>query len=63
LYTSYRIDNVKRHDTFIEIEVMDKKGTISKDKQLNQCKCFLSLFKIIEKDLFSGSYCELPQKK
>ena len=59
----FHIDNVKNLGTFIEIEAIDKKGTIPKEKLLDQCKFFLSLFKISEKDLIAGSYCDLLLEK
>lgn len=66
----YFIDNVKFHidivedlGTFIEIEAIDKDGTIGKDKLLEQCQFFLDLFKISKEDLISVSYSDLLLQK
>ena len=62
----YFIDNVKFHldvvkdlGTFVEIEAIDKTGTIGKDKLSEQCQFFLDLFKIPKEDLVSVSYSDL----
>ncbi len=66
----YFIDNVKFHidivkdlGTFIEIEAIDKNGTIGKDKLLEQCQFFLDLFKISQEDLIPVSYSDLLLRK
>ncbi len=38
-YVKFHIDNVKELGTFIEIEAIDTKGTIGKEKLLNQALC------------------------
>jgi len=60
-------DNVKIHiDTvqgldgfFVEIEAIDKDGTIGAAKLLDQCKTYLDILKITEEQLVSESYSDL----
>ncbi|MFT4644836.1 MAG: adenylate cyclase class 2 [Planctomycetota bacterium] len=66
----YFIDNVKFHiDTvkdlgaFIEIEAIDKDGTIGEGKLLEQCNYYLDLFKISNENLISVSYSDLILEK
>ncbi|MFH1589227.1 MAG: class IV adenylate cyclase [archaeon] len=66
----YFIDNVKFHldkvkdlGTFVEIEAIDKDGTIGKDKLLEQCQFYLDLFKITKEELVSNSYSDLLLEK
>jgi len=66
----YFIDNVKFHiDTvkdlggFVEIEAIDKNGTIGKDKLLKQCQYFLDLFNISQTNLIPVSYSDLLLQK
>lgn len=55
----FHIDTVKGLGTFIEIEVIDKDGSIGEEKLLKQCKYFLELFEISEEDLLPNSYSDL----
>lgn len=62
----YFIENVKFHldlveglGTFMEIEAIDKDGTIGKEKLLEQCNEYLALFGIFPEDLISVSYSDL----
>lgn len=62
----YFIDNVKFHiDTveglgkFVEIEAIDEKGDIGKEKLLEQCQHYLNTFGIKESDLIPNSYSDL----
>jgi adenylate cyclase class IV len=48
---------------FIEIEAIDKDGSIGKDKLLLQCKYYLNLFKIPKENLISVSYSDLKLTK
>ncbi len=66
----YFIDNVKFHldtvqqlGTFVEIEAIDKDGTIGREKLLEQCTFYLHLFKISEADLISNSYSDMLLRK
>lgn len=53
------IDEVKELGSFIEIEAIDKNGSIGKDKLLEQCEECMKLFGIKEEDLISCSYSDL----
>jgi len=55
----FHIDTVKNLGTFIEIEAIDKNGTIGEDKLLMQCEYYLELFGIPKKNLISVSYSDL----
>ncbi|WP_336513870.1 class IV adenylate cyclase [Pollutibacter soli] len=65
----YFIDNVKFHidevdglGSFIEIEAIDQRGTIGQQKLEQQCKFYMSEFRIEEKDLVTVSYSDLLWK-
>ena len=62
----YYIDNIKFHidevedlGSFVEIEAIDKTGDIGADKLYEQCKDYLSLFQIDDKDLIDNSYSDM----
>jgi len=62
----YFIDNVKFHldnvvglGTFVEIEAIDKDGTIGNEKLLEQCNYYLNLLLILKEDLIATSYSDL----
>ncbi len=55
----FHIDTVKNLGSFVEIEAIDKNGSIGKEKLLEQCQFYLDLFKIPKKDLVSVSYSDL----
>ena len=62
----YFIDNVKFHidsvqhlGTFVEIEAIDKTGTIAMKDLQQQCQYYLDLFQIKAADLVAGSYSDL----
>lgn len=59
----FHLDNVKDLGNFIEIEAIDKEGTIDKEKLLERCQFYLDLFKIPQKDLVSVSYSDLLLQK
>lgn len=66
----YFIDNVKFHldnvvdlGTFVEIEAIDKNPSIGRDKLLEQCESYKSLFKVSPEDLISVSYSDLLLKR
>jgi predicted adenylyl cyclase CyaB len=58
----FHLDSVKNLGTFIEIEAIDNKGIMNKNKLLEQCNYYLKLFSIKEKDLISKSYSDLLLK-
>lgn len=62
----YFIDNIKFHldsvvelGTFVEIEAIDKEGTIGNEKLLEQCNYYLELLLILKEDLIATSYSDL----
>ena len=59
----FHIDIVKGLGKFIEIEAIDKDGSIGLDKLEMQCKFYLDLFQISDSDLISSSYSDLLIEK
>ena len=66
----YYIDNVKFHideveelGSFVEIEAIDKTGSIGAEKLYEQCREYLSLFQINDEDLITNSYSDMLIKK
>ena len=62
----YFINNVKFHfdtveglGTFVEVEAIDKDGSIGKEKLQAQCDEYAALFNIAEEDFISVSYSDL----
>lgn len=55
----FHIDIVKNLGTFVEVEAIDKDGTIGEKKLTKQCQFFLNLFKIEQDALISVSYSDL----
>ena len=62
----YFIDNVKFHldsvvglGTFVEIEAIDKDGSIGNEKLLEQCNYCLNLLNVSKDDLLENSYSDL----
>ena len=55
----FHIDTVEGLGTFVEIEAIDKDGTIGREKLLEQCSSYLKEFGIASTDLVSGSYSDL----
>lgn len=62
----YFVDNVKIHldtvdglGTFVEIEAIDRDGSIGEDKLLEQCQYFMAEFHIEEGDLLEQSYSDM----
>ena len=55
----FHIDKVKKLGSFVEIEAIDKNGTIGKNKLLKQCQKYLNMLKIPQKDLISNSYSDM----
>ena len=58
----FHLDKVKNLGAFVEIEAIDKDGTIGKKKLLRQCEFYLNLFNIKKKDLLPVSYSDLLLK-
>jgi len=66
----YFIDNVKFHvdvvkglGDFVEIEAIDKDGSIGQEKLLEQCNFYLKLFEIDAGDLIDRSYSDMIMEK
>lgn len=66
----YFIDNVKFHfdtvdelGTFVEVEAIDKDGTIGKEKLQEQCNKYAVLFGIATEDYCSVSYSDMVLQK
>jgi len=55
----FHIDKVKGLGNFMEIEAIDDKGNIGKQKLTNQCSFYLDLFGVSKKDLIPESYSDL----
>ncbi len=55
----FHVDTVKDLGTFVEIEAIDKDGTIGKEKLLEQCGFYTRLFEIKEEDLLNCSYSDM----
>ncbi len=62
----YFIENVKFHfdtvqnlGTFIEVEAIDKDGSINKEKLQAQCDHYAALFKIDKEDFIAFSYSDM----
>jgi len=66
----YFISNVKFHfdtveglGTFVEVEAIDKDGTIGKEKLQAQCNEYAALFEIADEDYCSVSYSDMILQK
>lgn len=55
----FHLDKVKGLGSFMEIEAIDKDGSIGKKKLLDQCNFYLRLLNIQKGDLISDSYSDL----
>ncbi len=55
----FHLDEVEKLGSFVEIEAIDLDGSLGKEKLLEQCRFYLGLFGIQEKDLIPGSYSDL----
>ena len=62
----YFVENVKIHfdaveglGTFVEVEAIDKDGTLDIDKLKEQCNFYANLFAIAPTDYVAGSYSDL----
>tara|TARA_Y100000310_G_C20410355_1_gene681652 strand:+ start:91 stop:627 length:537 start_codon:yes stop_codon:yes gene_type:complete len=59
----FHVDDVEGLGTFVEIEAIDRDGTIGQEKLQEQCEKYLELFGIKKEDLISVSYSDLLIKK
>lgn len=55
----FHIDSIKNLGTFLEIEAIDRDGSIGKGKLPEQFDHYMKLFQIKSEDLIGGSYCDL----
>ena len=55
----FHVDEVKGLGSFVEIEAIDEHDTIGEDKLLAQCRHFMEVLDIDEKDLVDCSYSDL----
>ena len=55
----FHLDTVKELGTFVEIEAIDKDGTIGKEKLIQQCQHYMELFQIQDEDLLEKSYSDM----
>ena len=59
----FHLDNVEGLGSFMEIEAIDKDGSIGEEKLLEQCQLYLKLFNISSDNLVSCSYSDLILEK
>ena len=59
----FHFDTVKDLGTFVEVEAIDKDGTIGKEKLQAQCDEYAALFNIAKKDFCSLSYSDMILQK
>ena len=55
----FHIDTVENLGDFIEIEALDKNGTIGKEKLTKQCNFYIKLLDVQKNDLVAASYSDL----
>jgi len=55
----FHIDTVKELGTFIEIEAIDKDGSIGEVTLQKQCQDYMQLFEIAQSDLLAQSYSDM----
>jgi adenylate cyclase, class 2 len=55
----FHIDQVQGLGSFVEIEAIDRTGDIGREKLLEQCRHFMQLLGISDKDLVTGSYSDM----
>lgn len=55
----FHIDEVKCLGSFVEIEAIDKEGSIGKSKLEEQCNYYLNLLEIRDSDLIKNSYSDM----
>lgn len=55
----FHIDEVQQLGAFVEVEAIDRDGSIGEEKLREQCQYYLNLFKIRKEDLVEVSYSDL----
>ena len=59
----FHIDEVQHLGSFVEIEAIDRDGSIGEEKLRRQCQYYLNLFKIKDEDLVEVSYSDLAIRR
>lgn len=59
----FHIDQVKELGSFVEIEAIDRDGSIGEEQLQEQCQHFMTLFHIADSDLVDRSYSDLLLEK
>lgn len=59
----FHLDQVKNLGTFMEIEAIDRDGSIGREKLLDQCEHYMKMFGISEHNLVSNSYSDMILNK
>ncbi len=59
----FHLDTVEGLGSFVEIEAIDKQGTMGQTKLVEQCERYIQKFGIAKSDLISLSYSDLLLKK
>lgn len=58
----FHIDKVQKLGSFVEIEAIDDDGSQSSEALQQQCRHYLGLLEIDERDLVDVSYCDLIEQ-
>ena len=59
----FHLDLVEGLGSFVEIEAIDRDGSTGRDALLRQCRHYLRLFSIADKDLVPVSYSDMLMEK
>ena len=59
----FHVDDVRNLGSFVEIEAIDKNGSIGEEKLTEQCQFYMDLFEIKNEDLVEISYSDLLMKQ
>lgn len=55
----FHIDKVSSLGSFVEIEAIDRNGSLGRKKLMGQCKFYMKELEIKEKDLIANSYSDM----
>lgn len=58
----FHVDTVKRLGTFVEVEAIDKDGTMGKEKLQQQCDYYKKLLHVQDQELVAESYSDMLLK-
>ena len=59
----FHIDKVERLGNFMEIEAIDKDGSLGTDKLHEQCAYYMKLLKVQQENLLTNSYSDMLLKR